>query len=205
MAPKVSEEHREGRRAELLDSALACFSEHGYEATTVDQIVQTAGASKGMLYTYFDSKEQMFVELVNQRTRQFLGRLNAAFATLPSAWDKLSYLLESYRLAPLDGDARKWTAVYLEFFLSTSRSEVRSAFMQRRYEQFLNLLVEVVEEGKQAGEFRLNVNSAAVAALYWAVSDGIHLHASQLPNWKHYDAVYKAAVQMLHQYLRVES
>lgn len=33
VGPEGSEEHREGRRAELLNSALACFSEHGYEAT----------------------------------------------------------------------------------------------------------------------------------------------------------------------------
>lgn len=198
MSPKVSDQHRADRRSELLKSALHCFSEQGYEATTVDDIVRGAGVSKGMIYTYFTSKEEIFLELVKDRTEIFITRMEEVFRSLPTAWDKLRYLLEFYRVTPPDADGRKWIAVYLEFFLSSARSEARLAYMQQRYHQFLQIFIDVVDEGKQTGEFRKNVDSAAVSGIYWALCDGIHLHLSQLTNIRDYDALYQTAIEMVY-------
>src|SRR5246127_5232058 len=54
---------REERAPEILDAALACFSERGFAATRMDDIAARAGISKGTIYLYFDSKEAVFKAL----------------------------------------------------------------------------------------------------------------------------------------------
>jgi len=51
-------------REKLIQAAIAVFAEHGYNGTTVDDIVQAAGSSKGAFYFYFPNKEGLFLALV---------------------------------------------------------------------------------------------------------------------------------------------
>jgi AcrR family transcriptional regulator len=57
----------EERRAEILDAALAVFAEFGFERATLQHVADRAGVTKGALYHYFESKDQLFIELVRDR------------------------------------------------------------------------------------------------------------------------------------------
>jgi|KBSSwiStaDraftv2_1062776.scaffolds.fasta_scaffold261997_2 AcrR family transcriptional regulator len=57
----------EERRDKLLDAALAVFSELGFERATLNDVADRVGATKGCLYHYFESKEQLLLELVRER------------------------------------------------------------------------------------------------------------------------------------------
>ena len=54
--PDVSAE----RRAQIIEAALACFKRKGFNNTTMDDIVTESGLSKGSLYWYFESKDELF-------------------------------------------------------------------------------------------------------------------------------------------------
>jgi AcrR family transcriptional regulator len=56
----------ERRRAELLEHATRRFAEHGYHTTSVADIVDGVGVGKGVFYWYFESKEELFLELLKQ-------------------------------------------------------------------------------------------------------------------------------------------
>jgi len=70
------------RREEILQAALACFLEHGVDATTIEQIRDRSGASIGSLYHHFGNKERIAATLYLQGLRDFgeslLARLSAA-------------------------------------------------------------------------------------------------------------------------------
>jgi len=53
------------RPAQIIDAALEAFSEHGFAAARLDDIAQRAGVSKGTIYLYFASKEELFKAVVN--------------------------------------------------------------------------------------------------------------------------------------------
>jgi AcrR family transcriptional regulator len=57
---------KESRPAELISAALELFVEHGYAATRLDAVAARAGVSKGTLYLYFDSKEELFKAVVRE-------------------------------------------------------------------------------------------------------------------------------------------
>lgn len=60
MSPRTVEQNqalREESRARILEAALALFSAHGYERTTVRMIAEAAGVAQGLMYSHFDGKE----------------------------------------------------------------------------------------------------------------------------------------------------
>ncbi len=59
------EQRREDRRDEIKQAAIKVFSEHGYHAAKVSQIVQEVGVAQGTFYLYFEGKEQIFGEILN--------------------------------------------------------------------------------------------------------------------------------------------
>jgi AcrR family transcriptional regulator len=57
---------KEARPSEIVEAALACFAEKGFAATRLDDIAARAGVTRGTLYLYFPSKEDLFKEVVRQ-------------------------------------------------------------------------------------------------------------------------------------------
>ncbi len=55
----------EATRARILEAALDQFAAHGYEAASVDEICARAGVSKGAFYHHFESKQALFLALLN--------------------------------------------------------------------------------------------------------------------------------------------
>jgi AcrR family transcriptional regulator len=65
VAKRLTQRGKE-RREQLLAFAAARFAEQGYHATSVSEIVQGLGVGKGVFYWYFDSKEQLFLEILRE-------------------------------------------------------------------------------------------------------------------------------------------
>jgi AcrR family transcriptional regulator len=63
MSRRLTQRGKE-RRQQLMEYAAARFAENGYHPTSVAEIVQGLGVGKGVFYWYFDSKEQLFVEIL---------------------------------------------------------------------------------------------------------------------------------------------
>ena len=72
----LSDQGRE-RKEQLIDAAVALFSERGYAATRIRDICDRAGVAKGLFYWYFPTKLELFAELVRSMRRQ-LRRAQAA-------------------------------------------------------------------------------------------------------------------------------
>jgi AcrR family transcriptional regulator len=73
--PKVSQEHLDARRAEILEGARRAFARHGYEGATVARLEQETGLSRGAIFHYFDSKLDLFVELSYADNLRYVGLL----------------------------------------------------------------------------------------------------------------------------------
>jgi AcrR family transcriptional regulator len=81
----VSESRREVRRRQLLDAALEVFAEKGFSAARIDDVAARAGISKGTLYLYFASKEELFKAVVRQALLPGLTRVERLLAAHPGA------------------------------------------------------------------------------------------------------------------------
>lgn len=71
------------RRRQLLDHATRRFAEHGYHTTSVADIVRSVGVGKGVFYWYFDSKEQLFLEILREALTDLRRTQQQAIASEP--------------------------------------------------------------------------------------------------------------------------
>jgi len=82
---KLAADQRTARRDQILAAALACFARTGYHATTMADIANEAGVSKGTPYLYFAAKETLYVALHDQWDCALGTRIDAAIREMPAA------------------------------------------------------------------------------------------------------------------------
>src|SRR6516165_6365964 len=71
---------KEDRPGEILAAALACFAERGFAATRLEEVAARAGITKGTLYLYFPSKEELFKAVVRSALLPTIEHLEAEAA-----------------------------------------------------------------------------------------------------------------------------
>lgn len=76
-APSRRARRPEARTEEVLDAALDLFARHGFASTRMEDVARAAGLSKGAVYLYFPSKEELFKALVETRTGELRARIEA--------------------------------------------------------------------------------------------------------------------------------
>jgi AcrR family transcriptional regulator len=187
MAPIVSDEYKEKKRQEILQSAHACFAKKGYEASTVDDIVTHSGISKGAIYNYFKSKDEIYLALMEGQTDESGSKFTKAILELPTAIEKLNYLIEAYvSNDPNDEDNKNQALVHFEFRLySTRKPELMKALTGRYKGFFVSLLVKIIEEGQISGEFNKQIMPEMYADIFWAMINGATLQATILEKYRY--------------------
>ena len=71
---RYPKEHRQAKRLEILRAAARLFRRHGYDGTGIDTIMEACGLTRGGFYGYFESKEQLFAEVMTG-DHDFISRL----------------------------------------------------------------------------------------------------------------------------------
>jgi AcrR family transcriptional regulator len=113
--PKVSQEHAEARREQILGGARRCFARYGYEGATVPRLEGETGLSHGAIFNYYRSKLDLFFDLARRDHARFeriweeqgFEALAVAIAEEEPAW--LGVYLEFHRLLRTDARlARRW-------------------------------------------------------------------------------------------------
>lgn len=89
----------EATRALLLEVARKSFTEHGYAATSIDDIIQQAGVARGALYHHFSGKEALFRAVYEEVEGEVVARVMAAAASQSSPWEAVRAGLSTF----LDG------------------------------------------------------------------------------------------------------
>ena len=87
--PKVSEEYKKNRRSQIIDVARECFIKHGYQKTSMNEIIAATGLSAGAIYNHFGSKNDIMLEA---------ARLDLAPFTRVRADKPWDYVLGGLRL-----------------------------------------------------------------------------------------------------------
>ena len=175
MSPRVTQRYKDEKRAAILAGALECFVSKGFQATTIDDIVKHLGISKGALYGYFSSKEEMYIQMANKRMDEMVSSLGARFKDMPSAVDRIAYLFSRIKVQPLQ-ELRKWMSFHMEFMLYASRHPELVELHNRYMDKAIALFRDVIRDGQQSGEFREELDAASASFLFWSVRDGLAFH-----------------------------
>lgn len=167
--PDVSEE----RKAQIHQAAMACFGRNGYHRTTMDDIAEESGLSKGALYWYFESKKDLFISLVEA----YMGELGVAWEAIAqdedaSATDKLRSSLALFR-DQLEGMV-SFFGVMMEAWALTRHDEDVEVLVGQIYEPYIQLMEGIIQEGVATGEFVVSLPQTTAFVLM-TLFDGITL------------------------------
>ncbi|WP_223069427.1 TetR/AcrR family transcriptional regulator [Paenibacillus caui] len=191
MPPIVSDDYKLKKRQEILASALVCFAKKGYQQATMDDIVEQSGVSKGAIYNYFSSKDEIYREVINQDTLILDRIVKDELQTQGSAADKISFLFDTYlsnnhKESPL----KELFQVFYELRLQSCRDEKIAEFLkQRREHSFVNLVKSIVVDGQQRGEIKAGLDAEILAHTYWGMIDGASICVVTDPDYPYKEAL----------------
>jgi AcrR family transcriptional regulator len=174
--PDVSEE----RRTQIIESAVRVFAREGFAHARMDDVAAESGLSKGLLYWYFKSKEEIIVAIADVLFSGEFRRMEKISVEGRSA----RACLEEYFQIVLD-DLRgilKVAPIFYEFYALAFRNAVVRRVMQKYLRRYLAIAEPIIRHGMDRGEFAPgDARRAAIAVgaalegtlLLWAYAPSI--------------------------------
>ncbi len=159
--PKISDERRTERREQILEGARRCFAEHGYEGATVVRLERDIGLSRGAIFNYFPSKEELFIELAVRDN-----------ARMSEVW--ISDGLAAVVRAVVELDPA-WLSVYLELFRRVRNDPAFRARIEERQKEVAPANRARIEDGQRNGELRDDITAKELGTFVNLVLNGLAL------------------------------
>jgi len=161
------------RKEEIFKAALHCFNHKGYFGTTIDDIAEQAGISKGGIYHHFSSKKSLFIELFNSRVNRYFDVLKTNIGSVTEPAERIrDFVKKSDQIFQQNLDILKFI---LEFMtLSTRDPDIRKA-VTRVYQDRVNIFTRILSEGTEKGAFK-KIEARSVARTLYFLSMGFFLN-----------------------------
>ena len=180
------------KRQRILDAALKVFAERGFYNAKVSEVARAAGVADGTIYLYFENKDDLLIQLFEDRMEYIIRRLNHELErTQGTPLEKIRSLIHLHvDLAIHDPDLAEFITVELR----QSGKFVRE-YENPQFVQYLRTLRDIIEEGQRTGSIRTGLDSRLlVRAIFGALDEvlltltlasrarsvDVHLSADQL-------------------------
>lgn len=179
-------------RTSILNCSLELFSKDGYDATSVAEICQQAGVSKGAFYHHFPSKQDLFLALMTR----WLEEVDALFQVagesaedIPQALEHMAVIVSGF-FDQLEGGF----PILLEFWRQASR---RSDIWQQAvspYRRYLDYFADMIQVGIDEGAFKEDIDPEQKARILMAIAMGLLLQASFDPDGADWKEITQSAI-----------
>ncbi|MGW3988715.1 TetR/AcrR family transcriptional regulator [Streptomyces sp. NPDC004830] len=165
---RVSQEHLDARRRQILDGAALCFARNGFHATSMQDVLKEVDLSAGAVYRYFSGKE----ELIGAIVTEVLGSVRDAFEeaarqTPPPPPDELvasvlGRTLGARESLVVDGKPA-FPRLVIQVWTETLRNEELAALLREGYGSVRASWGRIVQAYQEAGMMRADVEPDDVA------------------------------------------
>lgn len=158
----MSGEKVQTKRELIMEAGLKIFSQKGFHKTKIEEIAQEAGIGKGTVYEYFNSKEQLFKEIIREGMELFDDVIREGLSKQNSTREKLKELLRQsimtwQRFQPLIRSTMMEASLFDPPF--------RTWLMKKHYQRLL-YIEEIVEEGIKSKEIKA-INEMLFARIFY--------------------------------------
>ena len=147
------------RPQEILEAAFVEFSRNGYAMTTLDQIAEGAGVTKGTIYVYFENKEHLFISMVREVTKATLDTVHEMLETHEGTTADLLRAQFSFIYQHIVEDRRRREVLRMLIAEAPRFPELADRYHQEILRPCLDMLRQAIQRGMDRGEFR---NSAII-------------------------------------------
>lgn len=160
------------KRQRILDAALKVFAERGFYNAKVSQVARAAGVADGTIYLYFDNKDDLLIQLFEDRMEYIIRRLNDELAKMDgNPLDRIRRLIHLHvDLALHDPDLAEFITVELR-----QSSKFVKEYENPQFLEYLRVLRDIVEEGQRTGYIRPGLDSRMIVRAIFGALDEVLL------------------------------
>jgi AcrR family transcriptional regulator len=178
----------------ILSAAETSFARLGYDGTSMATICEAAGVSKGAFYHHFDSKQAVFVKLLNR----WLAGMDAAMSVMAetSAGVPGKMLAMSSILGQVLQTADRELLIYLEFINKAVREPEIWRQVIEPYHRYRAAFTELIAEGTEEGSLR-SIEPEAGAAVIIGLAIGLLIQGFFDPDGAEWTSVSKEGISIM--------
>lgn len=170
-------QNKQTSREKILQSAVQLFLGEGYEATSVNDICKHAGVSKGSFYHYFETKQVLFLSLMeNWSGRVMQSVLGEPITEDSNAKDVLIQMPYQFNMA--FAAVPRGFPMLVDFWRQAMADPAIWKTAVEPYRYFMGFFMRIIETGQQDGSIRKEIDSEILARLLVAVAMGYLLEAA---------------------------
>lgn len=157
----------------IIETTAPLFNKKGYLSTTLSDITEATGLTKGSIYGNFESRDEVALKAYQYNSTLLSTNMSHTLGEeFPSAIDKLKAFVNFYRTS--------WKAVFLNGGcpLMNAATEADDTFPELKkqvnlsFEGWIKKISTVITEGQQNGELNKNVNAEDIASLFIMLTEG---------------------------------
>lgn len=165
---------KEKRKNTILKAARNLFFEKGFKAVTVDSIAAHAEVSKGSIYLYFDSKEEIYVQILIADNIEFHKRLN----DFSQKEEPASELLLDFARIYVDYFLydKELFRIFMAFLIRSDQmtlTEEQNNHLLRSANDNIQIIGKILQKGIDSGEFSSGINVRQGQNTIWGLLNGI--------------------------------
>lgn len=174
---RVSQEHLDARRRQILDGAALCFARNGFHATSMQDVLKEVDLSAGAVYRYFSGKEELIAAIV----AEVLGQVHKGFeeqarSSPPPPPDLLvssvlGRVLATKESLTVDGRPA-FPGLVIQVWAETLRNEELAVLLREGYGAVRETWARIAESYQEAGMMRSDVSPDDVARTMMAAAMG---------------------------------
>ncbi len=174
--PRVSFDYEQNQKKRIIEGAAKVFAEYGYRQTTMDQICQALKLSKGAVYTYFKSKEELFISTMDFIFQKRYMLLSGSFKETDPFVVKLERLLNCLENLVIS-DHYEYNRLSVEGFLESDRINGLQKVKADYYNRFYKLLYDLLTQGQATGMIHPKLEISSMVTVMMATLDGLMMHS----------------------------
>lgn len=167
MSPRPNVSHE--RKKQIINAAEDVFTQKGFDQARMDDIAEETGLSKGTLYLYFKSKEDLITAILDRMFQYEFRQFEALNLTEMNAVDAI-WKITDLLTKDILGLQRLMPIVYQFLALAFRNKHVQLA-LKKYINQYVDILIPIIQRGIDAGEFR-QVDAREVAIAMGAMIEG---------------------------------
>ncbi len=145
----------------ILRAAESVFAEKGYIQATISEIARKANVSEGTIYEYFKNKDDLLFSIPEQRFKEHIDQLEEIFELKTPLRKLRRFIRYHFYLYMTEPNFLK---VFLLHIQLSQRFYVSPVY--KTFQQYTQIITDVLEEGKKAGSIRTNVNNRVFRNLF---------------------------------------
>jgi AcrR family transcriptional regulator len=180
--PDVSDE----RKSQILSAAEQVFTRKGLDLARMDDIAEETGLSKGTLYLYFKSKDDLIIAILDRIFQGVFTQLGGRINDQPNATEAINLFTEE-AIRDYKRMLRLMPVAY-EFLALAFRNRTVQKALKLYFQKYMDVLIPIIQRGIDSGEFR-PVDASEVAVAAAAIYEGtvlLWVYDSSLVDLEHH-------------------